>query len=113
MPTASPRITQLLSVCAIAFTAPTFASALALLDGTILAPGRRTLTAAPRVMGLADSKHFTNYRVLNRARWSLWVLSKLLLGLIIQIFLPTGTPLILLIDDTLTTIWRRSTLRDG
>jgi hypothetical protein len=53
-------------------------------------------------MGLADSKHFTNYhRVLNRARWSPWILSKLLLGLIIRLFVPTGTSLILVIDDTL------------
>ena len=102
MPTPSPKIIQLLSVFAMAFTAPTFAKALVLLYGTILAPGRRTVTAALRVMGLADSKHFTNYhRVLNRDRWSPWVLSKLLLGLIIQIFLPAGMPLILLIDETL------------
>ena len=102
MPTPSPKIIQLLSVFAIAFTAPTFAKALVLLYGTILAPGRRTVTAALRVMGLAGSKHFTNYhRVLNRDRWSPWVLSKLLLCLIIQVFVPAGAPLILLIDDTL------------
>ena len=102
MPTPSPKIVELLLVFAIAFTAPTFAKALVMVYGTILAPGRRTVTAALRAMGLGDSKHFTNYhRVLNRDRWSPWVLSKLLLGLIIQVFLPTGTPLILLIDDTL------------
>jgi hypothetical protein len=40
-------------------------------------------------MGLADSPHFTNYdRVLNRAQWSPWVLSKLLLALIIRFFVP-------------------------
>ena len=71
MPTPSPKIIQLLSLFAMAFTTPTFAKALVLLYGTILAPGRRTVTAALRVMGLADSKHFTNYhRVLNRDRWS-------------------------------------------
>jgi hypothetical protein len=38
---------------------------------------------------------------LNRAQWSAWVLSKLLLALIILIFVPVGTPLILAIDETL------------
>ena len=46
MPTPSYRIVQLLSVFAIAFTAPAWAKALVLLHGTILAPGRRTVTAA-------------------------------------------------------------------
>ena len=71
MPTPSPTIIQLLSGFAIAFTAPTFANALVLLFGTILAPGRRTVTAALRTMGLEDNAHFINYhRVLNRAKWS-------------------------------------------
>jgi hypothetical protein len=49
-----------------------------LLYGTILAPDRRTATAALRAMGLAGSRHFTNYhRVLNRASWSPWILSRL------------------------------------
>jgi hypothetical protein len=102
MPSPSPEIIQLVSVFATAFTAPTFAKALVLLYGTILAPGRRTVTAALRAMGLADDKQFVKYhRVLNRDRWSPWVLSKLLLGLIILVFVPAGLPLILMIDETL------------
>jgi len=102
MPSASPKIIQLLSIFAISFTAPTWAKALVLLYGTILTPGRRTVTAALRAMGLADDKHFTNYhRVLNRDQWSPWVLSKILLDLIISISLPAGAPLILAIDETL------------
>jgi len=38
---------------------------------------------------------------LNRDRWSPWVVSKILLGLIILIFLAPGVPLILVIDETL------------
>jgi hypothetical protein len=42
-----------------------------LLAGTILAPGKRTVTAALRVMGLENTKQFQRYhRVLNRAAWS-------------------------------------------
>jgi hypothetical protein len=53
-------------------------------------------------MGLGDETHFTNYhRILNRARWSPWVLSQLLLGLIIVLFLTVDAPLVLVIDETL------------
>jgi hypothetical protein len=41
MPSPSQEIIQLLSVFAKAFTVPTFANAMVLLYGTILAPGRR------------------------------------------------------------------------
>ena len=42
--------------------------ALLLLVGAILAPGRRTVTAIMRIMGLSQEKHFQNYhRVLKRA----------------------------------------------
>ena len=42
-----------------------------LLIGAILAPGKRTVTAALRVMGLSNEAQFQNYhRVLNRATWS-------------------------------------------
>lgn len=102
MPTPSPEVMQLLSVFAVAFTAPAWSKGLVLLFGTILAPGRRTVTAALCAMGLGDDVHFTNYhRLLNRDRWSPWVLSKILLGLIIMVFLPEGAPLLLLIDETL------------
>jgi hypothetical protein len=102
MPSPSQDIIQLLMVFAQAFTTPTFGNALVLLYGTILAPGRRTVSTALRAMGLADGKHFTNYhRVLNRAQWSPWLLSKLLLDLIIRFFVPAGMPLLLAVDETL------------
>ena len=42
-----------------------------LLLGAILAPGKRTVTNALRVMGLSDERRFQIYqRVLNRAVWS-------------------------------------------
>ena len=91
MPTPSPEIIRLLSVFAIAMTAPTFAKSLVLIYGTILTPGIRTVSAVLRVMGLGDLETFGNYhRVLNRDRWSPWVISHLLLALLIQIFIPEG-----------------------
>jgi len=53
-------------------------------------------------MGLGADPHFSKYhRVLNRDRWSPWVVSRVLLSLIILICLPPGVPLILVIDETL------------
>ena len=96
MPTPSAENIQLLSIFAIAFTVPTFSKVLVLIYGTILAPGRRTVTSALRAMGLADDKGYGKYhRVLNRDRWSPWVVSKILLGLLIRVFVPEGGMLLL------------------
>lgn len=102
MPTPSAEIISVLSVFAVAFTVPTFAKSLTLLYGVILAPGRRTVASALRMVGLADDPHFTNYhRVLNRDHWSPMLLSKFLLGLIIRVFLTADAILAILVDDTL------------
>jgi hypothetical protein len=73
-----------------------------LIFGTILAPGRRTVTAALRMMGLGADPNYSKYHgVLNRDRWSPWVVSRILLGLIIWFFVPPGMPLLLVIDESL------------
>jgi DDE superfamily endonuclease len=73
-----------------------------LLVGAILAPGKRTVTAVLRVMGLSDERQFQTYhRVLNRATWSGLRLSQILLGLLIAAFLAAGAPLIIAADETL------------
>lgn len=108
MPTPSPEIIQLLSVFAIAFTAPTFENVLVLIYGAILTPGRRTVTAALRVLGLEDQPDFGRYhRVLNRARWKPLVLSRVLLELIMTLCLAADAPLVLAVDETLERRWGR------
>ena len=43
----------------------------ALLIGTILCPGRRTVVSVLRIMGRARDRHFVNtHRVLSRTAWS-------------------------------------------
>ena len=72
-----------------------------LLLGAILAPGRRTVTAVLRIMGLSEERQFQAYhRVLNRAVWSSWALSRTLLQLLVQTFVPKG-PIICALDPTL------------
>src|SRR5215470_17192172 len=73
-----------------------------LLIGAILAPGERTVTAILRVMGLHHERQFQNYhRVLNRAKWSSRSLSRLLLQLLIQVFVPPDAPIVVGIDETI------------
>lgn len=114
MPSPSPEIIQLLSVFAIAFTVPTFKNIMVLTYGAILSPGRRTVAAALRVMGLADSPDFGKYhRALNRARWEPLLVSRLLLGLIILLCIPSGAALMLVIDETLERRWGRKIKSKG
>ncbi|MDF1530436.1 MAG: transposase [Sedimenticola sp.] len=69
--------------------------------GAILAPGKRTVTAVLRIMGLSAERHFQNYhRVLNRAVWSNLMLSLVLLRLLLETFLPAGS-VVIGIDETI------------
>ena len=75
--------------------------AIVLTVGAILAPGKRTVTAALRIMGLSQERHFQNYhRVLNRAVWSNLAISAVLLRLLLKTFLPSG-PVVIGIDETI------------
>jgi hypothetical protein len=72
-----------------------------LLAGAILAPGKRTVSSALRAMGLDQHKRFHRYhRVLSRASWSSRETSRVLLGLLVERFVPQG-PLVVGIDETL------------
>jgi hypothetical protein len=72
-----------------------------LLIGAILTPGRRTVTSILRITGLGRERRFVNYhRVLNRAAWSGRAAARVLLGLLLDAFVPKG-PVILGIDDTI------------
>ena len=83
------------------FTKPTWEYAKVLLLGALLARGKRTVTAGLRVVGLSQEKAFQNYhRVLNRARWSAWQASRILLGLLL-LLLPAGSAVVIGADDTI------------
>lgn len=85
-----------------AFTQPTWQKVLVLLVGTLLARGRRTVTAALRLMGRGQDPHFSRYhQVFNRAAWSPLHLSRTLLGLIRDAFIGFDQGLILVLDETL------------
>ena len=72
-----------------------------LLTGSILASGNRTVASALRAVGLDKEKRFCHYhRVLSRASWSTREASRLLLGLLVEAFVPDG-PLVVGVDETL------------
>jgi hypothetical protein len=69
--------------------------------GAILAPGRRTVAAVLGVMGKGHDGYFQNDpRVLTRAHWSPIQASRVLLGLLLDTFVPAG-PVLIGIDETI------------
>ena len=71
-----------------------------LLVGAILAPGKRTVSAALRVMGLSGERQFQNYhRVLNRATWAPRALSRILLRRLVHAFVPPDAPIVVGLDE--------------
>jgi hypothetical protein len=81
--------------------------AVVLVTGAILAPGRRTVTAALRIMGLDHSARFQNYhRILSRVVWRPRRASLALLDLLSSTFAPEG-PLVFGLDDTIERRWGR------
>lgn len=102
MLTLPPEIMIVLQPFTQAFSARVWDWAQVLVVGAILAPGKRTVTAALRVLGLKDEPQYQNYhRVLNRAQWSGLQVSRILLGLLVAVFVSAGVPLVLGADETL------------
>src|SRR5713101_1935832 len=88
------------------FTRPTWPTVLVLLAGVILAPGRRTVTAALRILGRDRDPDFcTFHRVLNRAAWSSRAVAGRLLLLLVTAFVPSGAPVVIGIDYTIARRW--------
>ena len=87
------------------FSKPVWKSAVVLLIGAILAPGKRTVSAILQVMGLQHESDFQTYhRVLSRAVWSSRKASRILLQQLVGTFAPSGV-LVMGIDDTIERRW--------
>jgi hypothetical protein len=88
------------------FTRPTWLNALLLLTGAILAPGKRTVTAALRILGREQDTDFPIYHgVLNRAVWSSRAVARWLLRLLVASFLSADATVVIGIDDTIERRW--------
>jgi hypothetical protein len=101
-----PAIMTVLVPFAPLFHAKTWQKVPILLFGTILTPGKRTVTAALRVMGLKDDGQFSKYhQVLNRAAWSPLALARCLLILLVGMFCTENEALVFGIDETIERRW--------
>ena len=103
MRTLPAEMIRVLAPFAPLFSKRVFEHVQVLLAGAILAPGKRTVSSALRVMGLDQQKRFHRYhRVLSRAAWSSREASRVLLDLLVEAFVPEeGAPLVVGIDETL------------
>ena len=83
------------------FTAAVWRHVLVLVCGALLAPGRRTVAAALRVMGLGEAAGFAVYhRVLSHGRWCSRAVAHRLLLLLVAALVPDG-PVVVGLDDTI------------
>jgi hypothetical protein len=102
MLTLPTRIIHVIRSFESAFSGRVWEYAKVLLVGAILAPGERTIAAVLRVMGLQDETQFQTYhRVLNRATWSSLALSRGRVHLLVPLFVPAESPLVVGIDETI------------
>jgi DDE superfamily endonuclease len=93
---------QVLAPFAPLFSKSVFQHAQLLVAGAILAPGKRTVASALRAVGLENERRFCRYhRLLSRALWSSREASRVLLGSLVEAFVPEGGPLVLGVDETL------------
>ena len=100
-----PALAAWLSVFRCCFTAPVWNRVLVLVAGAVLAPGKRTVTQALRVMGLGEEPQFRRYHeVLGRARWDARAVARRLLLHLLDRLLPSG-PVVVGIDDTIERRW--------
>jgi len=102
---APPVLAGWLAVFRDYFSAPVWFRVLVLVAGAVLAPGKRTVSQALRVMGLAAKPGFSRYHeVLNRARWDGRAVARTLLVHVLGAFLPAGE-VVIGVDDTIERRW--------
>lgn len=101
-----PSIMALLNPFRPVFHQSTWDKVQVLLVGTLLAPGKRTVTAALQAVGLSQESSFAKYHhVLNRAVWSSRQMSQILLMLLLTVFGPGTGPLVFGLDETIERRW--------
>src|SRR3954449_8229323 len=106
MPTSVPAVLAAwMQPFAASFTPAVWCHVLVLIAGSLLTPGRRTVTAALRVMGLDQGAGFAVYhRVLSLGRWSSRAVAHRLLLLLVAALVPQG-PVVIGLDDTIERRW--------
>ena len=95
------HIVALLAPCASLFSRPVWRHVHVLLVRAILTPGRRNVSSVRQHGGLSHQPTLqAHQRVLNSAVWSSQCASRLVLGLLVNTFVPIGR-LVVGIDETI------------
>lgn len=110
MPTLPPAFARIMIAFRPLFSKSVFANAMVLVVGALLTPGRRTVAAALRAVGLAGEPAFHKYYdVLSRAKWSTRQGGRVLLAKLVEAFgaekYAASEPLVFSIDDTIERRW--------
>jgi len=107
-------IIQILIEFQAVFSAPSYRKMVLLVCGTLLAHGRRTVTAALKILGLADEHSWSKYHnLLNRAKWHGLEATKIMLHLLIKTFVASDAPIEIVVDETLERRWGRKIKKRG
>jgi hypothetical protein len=107
MPHLPARFAAVILAFAPLFVHRSWRHARVLLIGAILTPGRRTVASVLRITGRSRERGFVNYhRVLSRAAWCPRAGARILLGLLLDAFTPSG-PVVMALDDTIERRWGR------
>jgi len=84
------------------FTAPSFATMVALVTGVLGNPGARTVTGMWVAAGLAERMHWSRaHRFFSRAVWDLDAVGLVLARAVTVAFVPAGSAITVAVDDTL------------
>jgi hypothetical protein len=107
MPRLPARFAAVILAFAPLFVHRSWQHARVLLVGAILTSGRRTVASVLRITGRSHERRFVNYhRVLSRAAWCPRTGARVLLGLLLDAFAPSG-PVVMALDDTIERRWGR------
>ncbi|MCW6513174.1 IS701 family transposase [Lichenifustis flavocetrariae] len=105
VPACDRRLADWLVPFQVLFTRPTWQRARVLVEGAILTPHRRTISAALRATGKSADAGFALYHaVLNRCRWSALAAARILFLMLVDRFASSG-PVVIGLDDTIERRW--------
>src|ERR1700712_2879348 len=97
-PVCNRRSADWLASFQVLFTRPTWRRVRVLVEGAILTPHRRTISAALRATGKSADAGFALYHaVLNRSRWSALAAARILLLMLVDRFAASG-PVVIGLD---------------
>jgi hypothetical protein len=100
--TIPPCLVEVLQACRGAFTAPGFATFVALVVGALGAVGPRTVTGMWVAAGLAGRVHWSRaHRFFSQTRWDPDVVGLCLAQVVVTVFAAVGAPVTVAVDDTL------------